>query len=164
MPAQGPPGPQGPPGDFSGDFGYLFLLGSALGTTVTNTAFVPFTSANFVNTPSGTNLSIVNSGTSSAAINIADTGFYQVNYGVSVSTGNALFNIKTGGGADLPQQTIQTSAATGQLTTATCILQITTNPTTVGLSNITGSSVTLINPSASESSVVAFISIVKLQN
>jgi hypothetical protein len=146
----------------SSDFGFLYLLGSASGQAVADTTFVPFTSGNFVNTPSNTKLSVTNSGTSTAAISIADTGYYQVTYGVASSTPNALFTIKSVGGTTLGQQTLQTSAASGQLTTATCIVQVTTNPTTVGLANTTGSSVTLINPAGANSSVVAFISIIKL--
>jgi hypothetical protein len=129
---------------------------------VADTNFLPFTSANFVNTPPGTKLSIVNSGTSTAAINVADTGFYQITYGVSVNSGNAVVKLQLNAAAVLAQQTIQTSAATGQLTTATCIVQITTNPTTVQLVNITGSSITLQNPAGTSTSVLAFMSIIKL--
>jgi hypothetical protein len=143
----------------SSDFGFTFVVAS---TTVANGANVPFTSANFVNTPPVTSLSIVNSGTSTAAINIANSGFYQVTFGVSVSSGNALFGITVNGAAVPVQQTFQTSAATGQLTAMSCIIQVTANPTTVGLQNVTGSSVILQNFSGTSNSVLAFISIIKL--
>lgn len=158
-PQQGPPGPAG-----VSDFGFAFILNSAGGTSVGSNDFVPFTAANFTNTPPSTSLSIVNSGTSSAAIQVADTGFYQVTYGVSVGAPNTIWQIKLGGagGPSVGQQTLQTAGLSAQLTTATCIVEVTANPTTVGLQNISGASELLQNNNTSESSVVAFICILKL--
>lgn len=158
--AAGPTGPTGPTGSLASDFGYVYLLGG--GTTVTNNMNVPFSSSNLINTPPGTKLSIVNSATALAAVSIADTGYYEVSFGVSVSSGNAIFEITLNGAPTLPEQTLQTSAATLQLTSLTCIVQITINPTTIGLVNITGADVLLQNFSGTSSSVVAYMTITKL--
>jgi hypothetical protein len=132
------------------------------GTSVANGANVPFTSANFINTPPGTRLSIVNSGTATAAINIADTGYYQITYGVSAASGFSIFALSVGG-VTSAQQTLQTSAATGQLTAATCIVQVASNPTQVALVNSTGASVTLQNFSGTSNTILAFITITKVR-
>ncbi len=169
-PKQGPPGPAGPtgpagpPGSLSSDFGFAFILNSVSGTTVNDGDFVPFTMANFTNTPPGTNLSIINGGTGSAGVEIADTGFYQITYGVSVGSPNTIWQIKLGGGGgpSLGQQTLQTAGLSAQLCTATCIIEITANPTTVGLQNITGANALLQNNLNTVSAIVAFMTLVKL--
>ena len=160
----GPTGPAGSSGSFSPDFGIVALRGVVGGTVVVNNANVPFTAADFIVTPPGTSLSIVNSGTSTSAINIADTGYYQITFAFRPTGGNIFtFGLSIGGAAPVFPNTMAVGPTIDSFT-LTVPIQIVTNPTTVGLRNISGVSATLNNFSATTTGPpAAFITIVKLR-
>jgi hypothetical protein len=143
----------------SQDFGMAYLTGAQTALAATNA--IPFTSANFVNTPSGSNLSLVNSGNATtpfAGIRIAATGFYQVSFGVAISS-TTLTNIQLEvNGVSVPYGVLNLTAAAQSMTSMTVIVPITTNPSTLTL---IVSAATTLGPTAG--TVTGYMTVVKLQ-
>jgi len=155
--ATGPTGPTGPTGTFAADFGYAYLLSTTgSGTSVANNAVVALST--LTNTAPSTNLSLA-----AGLITIADTGYYQVTFGVSVDTAYSIFEASVASASGTSYYTLQTSSVTGQLTVLSFVFQVTVNPTTIGILNRSGATVNLQSFSGGTTdSVVAFMTIVKM--
>jgi len=119
---------------------------------------VPF--GTLSNTPPATALTLLNANTNTAAMRVADTGYYQVSFGfLSVTAGDVLFQLQVGG-VGSAQQTIETNTV-NTLIGETVIIQITSNPTDLTLVNQTGIAVNVGGVSAS--SITAYMTIYKLR-
>jgi hypothetical protein len=129
---------------------YAFLAPEA-SISITGGNTVPFNSTTFIftgavtvlagfdNQPPGSRITLVNPGVSAAVgggtgagIRVADTGFYQVTWGVSTGTANSKWVIELNAGG-VTNPLILPIATTNQLSTMSTIIQITVNPTIIYL-------------------------------
>jgi len=150
----GSTGATGPTGYMSSDFGYVYLMGSASGTSVTVGASIPFTTLE--NVPAGTNISIVSNN-----VQINSNGFYQVTYGFTSTSGPGYHFHFMIDGVGYNQFDIQ--YATGLLNSITFIVNLTgTLPHTLRVIN-NGGVTTLLNDPELGLGPAAYMTIVKLQ-
>jgi hypothetical protein len=110
---------------------------------VTAGSKVPFTAANLVNTAPGTRISL----TSTGVLTINDTGYYQVTFGITASSGVCAFTLESSNFATGTQYVAQAGFTPMQTTprgmyTQTVVILLTASPSTLSLVN-TGATVTL---------------------
>ncbi len=160
----GPSGPTGPRGTPIADFGMAYLVGTT--TSVPSATVVPMTA--LINTPAGTKITLPTP--SNGAVQIADTGYYQVTYGVAPVLGTAIaagafplqlntVNIGVPNTVEFTKLTTQTG-----LYSETVIVHITVNPSTLRILNSSGVPVTLQSVSNSATGGPgAYMTILKLQ-
>jgi len=116
---------------------------------VASAGIVPFgtfgagvTDTALINRPSNTRLNLITTGASSGSIQINDTGYYQVTYGVAISTPNTTnWNLAINGTTITYTRLI--TRATFTLISITVIIPITTPGSTLAIVNNTGATRTL---------------------
>jgi hypothetical protein len=99
-------------------------------------------------------------------IQIADTGFYQVTFGVGTVAEGTIWGLSLNGAAVTAQNTLQTAITSGGGVTTgvmsmTVIINATVNPTTVRIFSVSGAA-TVNSPGAVATAVAAYMTIIKL--
>ncbi len=146
-------------GSLASDFGFTSVPGIAGGQTIIAGGVLPFTA--ITNTPAGSNISVVNPGsTVNAGVRIASTGFYQVTWGYTVMGGTPQFTLEVNGVVSATN-VLQANGQTimGSLTN---IVQVTVNPTTLTVVNTGGANASIRN-AGNNTNIVAYLTIIKLQ-
>jgi hypothetical protein len=143
----------------------ILLQGTGTAFSIASNAAVPFpTLGNPSITPANTKITMQSTG----VVQIADTGVYQISIGVSPNQAAAArYGLVVNGSAILPVQlTIdfnQTIAASILVQSITGLLNVTTNPTTLALTNVSGAIRTLNNATGTAAGgPVAYMCIVKI--
>ncbi|HSW68758.1 MAG TPA: hypothetical protein VLI69_01200, partial [Gammaproteobacteria bacterium] len=170
----GATGPTGPQGSLASDFVMFYRAntGTAAGTSVANGANVVFDQT--ANTSGGSKISL-NTGT--GVVTIADKGFYLVTFGLSPDNTNATYafelrinNTAGGAGQQSPAYYVNEwieAGATVYVNNLTVLVPVTTNPTTLVVTNISGAARSLNNArlaaTGANTGMEAYITIVKLQ-
>jgi hypothetical protein len=144
------------------------------GYSVSNGAAVPLSS---FTAPAGSKMSLVSSGTSTAGVMIADTGFYLVTFGIEDTNFGASgyigrFSLRNGLVTN-PYQIVDYNAGgstacpsnTNLMVAISTIVQIITKNSILRIQNDSagGISITLNNTTRNASGICAFMTIVKLQ-
>jgi len=105
---------------------------------------------------------VVNSGTTTAAFQINDTGYYQVTYGLAQTEVNARPWELRLNNVSLPYAQIYTKTA-NIMAVISVIVQITTSGSQLTIFNNTGATATIANLSGSATIPAAYFMIVKLK-
>jgi hypothetical protein len=139
-----------------------YLNSVAGGTSVSSGAAVPLTA--LTNTPAGTQISLPTP--ANGQVIITDSGYYQISFAIEVTVGASnpvKFALSINGVTTTFSTFSNQQPNTEQkLQGMTGIYQI-TNPTTLTIVNLSGGARTLRNASNDATSVMAYMTIMKLQ-
>jgi len=104
---------------------------------------------------------LINANSGTAAIQIDDTGFYQVTFGVmSSATNNTPWSLEINGVQISQYQT--NNRAAGQMDAITVIIQITTSGSSIAFVNNTGANRNIVDSGGTGVTPCAFLTIVKV--
>jgi hypothetical protein len=144
---------------------YLPGVTTTSGITVGNSSAIVFTQ--IVQQATGSSISL---NTTNGQISIADTGFFQITFGVTpnstTTTSTSQFQLQLAGASGVIQQIMEFKqpANAASMVSMTTIVRITTNPTVVTVVNTSGGTRTISNISRlTTGAPAAYVNIIQLQ-